>query len=44
MLHCNMNFTWQTSYALQLLKSGRVMEIQRRGSRGEGLQGAHEIP
>jgi hypothetical protein len=43
MLHCNMNFTWQTSYALQFLQFGRVVELQGRGSRRQRPQGAHEF-
>ena len=44
MLHCNMNFAWQTSYALQFLQFGGVVELQGRRGRAEGLQGAHEFP
>jgi hypothetical protein len=43
MLHCNMKFAWQTSYALQFLQPCGVGELQCRSRRGEGLQRANEF-
>ena len=43
MLHCNMKLAWQTSHALQLFQSGRVVKFDGRRRRGERLQRADEV-